>query len=199
VLSPTSEVFEELGRLVLTSPPPSPRALNAKVKRIARDFRLRATQAEVKLVRFVLNELAAQLDVVIAEAEEASPATPRKSRGSSESAAAATSTEGFLSSAEMQQRLSVKRQALSVAVKAGRLFAIVGPSGDNFYPSYYADPSLDRRVLEKVSKALGTLPAAAKHRFFTANSSALQGSALEALRNGRVSEVMAAAQAFLPR
>jgi hypothetical protein len=198
---------------------------------MARDLRLRATPAELNMVRFVLHELARQLDIACAEAEE-ELGKKRKSRArdqagdgrsakgrhggpsstpsetaftasvpdrSSESAATGMSTEGFMSSAELQQRLGVKRQALSVAVKAGRLFAIVGPSGDKFYPSYYADPSLDRRVLEKVSKALGTLPAAAKHRFFTTHSAALRGSALEALRNGRVADVMAVAQAFVPR
>lgn len=105
----------------------------------------------------------------------------------------------LISSGELQRALDVKRQALSGAVKAGRLFAIVGPSGDNYYPAYYADPSLDRRALEQVSKLLGSLPAASKHHFFTSHSTFLQASPLEALRQGRLAEVLAAAAGFAAR
>lgn len=105
----------------------------------------------------------------------------------------------LISSGELQRALDVKRQALSGAVKAGRLFAIVGPSGDNYYPAYYADPSLDRRALEQVSKLLGSLPAASKHHFFTSHSTLLQASPLEALRQGRLAEVLAAAAGFAAR
>ena len=105
----------------------------------------------------------------------------------------------LISSGELQRALNVKRQALSGAVKAGRLFAIVGPSGDNYYPAYYADPSLDRRALEQVSKLLGSLPAASKHHFFTSHSTLLQASPLEALRQGRLAEVLAAAAGFAAR
>lgn len=105
----------------------------------------------------------------------------------------------LISSGELQRALDVKRQALSGAVKAGRLFAIVGPSGDNYYPAYYADPSLDRRALEQVSKLLGSLPAASKHHFFTSHSTLLQASPLEALRQGRLAEVLAAAAGYAAR
>lgn len=105
----------------------------------------------------------------------------------------------LISSGELQRALNVKRQALSGAVKAGRLFAIVGPSGDNYYPAYYADPSLDRRALEQVSKLLGSLPAASKHHFFTSHSTLLQASPLEALRQGRLAEVLAAAAGYAAR
>jgi hypothetical protein len=105
----------------------------------------------------------------------------------------------FLGSAELQQALGVKRQALSGAVKSERLFAIVGPSGENHYPAYYADPTLDRRTLEQVSKVLGSLPAASKHHFFTSVSTQLQETPLDALRKGRKSEVLAAAAGFAQR
>lgn len=105
----------------------------------------------------------------------------------------------FLTSGELQGRLHIKRAAISGAVKAGRMFAVVGPSGDNFYPSYFADEGLDRRALEKVSKSLGTLPASSKHHFFTAKSTLLGTTPLEALRKGRVNDVLTAAAAFAER
>jgi hypothetical protein len=105
----------------------------------------------------------------------------------------------FLSSGELQDALQVKRQALSGAVKAKRLFAIVGPSGENYYPAYYADPTLERRALERVSKVLGSLPAPSKHHFFTSKSTLLQETPLEALRKGREAEVLVAAAGFAGR
>ena len=105
----------------------------------------------------------------------------------------------LISSGELQSALDVKRQAISGAVKAKRLFAIVGPSGENYYPAYYADPTLDRRTLEQVSKALGSLPAPSKHHFFTSKSTILQETPLDALRKGREAEVLAAAAGFAER
>ena len=105
----------------------------------------------------------------------------------------------FLTSGELQRLLEIKRASISGAVKAGRMFAVVGPSGDNYYPAYFADESLDRRALEKVSKTLGALPALSKHHFFTARSTLLGATPLEALRKGRVSDVLTAATAFAER
>lgn len=105
----------------------------------------------------------------------------------------------FLTSGELQGRLHIKRASISGAVKAGRMFALVGPSGENFYPAYFANEALDRRVLEKVSKSLGTLPASSKHHFFTSKSTLLEATPLEALRKGRVNDVISAAAAFAER
>jgi hypothetical protein len=51
----------------------------------------------------------------------------------------------FLTSGELQRLLDIKRASISGAVKTGRMFAVVGPSGDNYYPAYFADESLDRK------------------------------------------------------
>jgi len=105
----------------------------------------------------------------------------------------------LIGSGVLQRELNVQRQALSAAVKAGRLFAFVGPSGENYYPAFYADPTLDRRAVEKVSKALGELPAASKYYFFTEPFTALQDTPLGALRKGRLTEVLAAAASVVGR
>lgn len=128
-------------------------------------------------------------DALIAEASAKSNATVASRIAKGE----------FLTSGELQRRLDIKRASISGAVKASRMFAVVGPSGDNYYPAYFADESLDRRALEKVSKTLGELPALSKHHFFTARSTLLEATPLEALRKGRVSDVLTAAAAFAER
>jgi hypothetical protein len=103
----------------------------------------------------------------------------------------------YITSAELQEAWQVKRQAISNAVASGRIFAAVGPSGDNYYPAFYTDPSLDRRVVEKVTKVLGALPAASKYHFFTSTHASLGETPLDALRKGRVVEVLSAAAGFV--
>ena len=126
-------------------------------------------------------------------------AMTRAEQNAAATTAARIANHELISSGALQRALNVKRQAISAAVKAKRLFAIVGPSGENYYPAYYADPTLDRRTLEKVSKALGSLPAPLKHHFFTLKSTMLQETPLDALRKGRETEVLAAAAGFAER
>jgi hypothetical protein len=102
----------------------------------------------------------------------------------------------LINSAQLQERLGVSRQAISGAVKAGRLFVIIGPGGENFYPDFYADPKLDRRSLEKVIRELGSIPAWSKLSFLTSISVQLKARPLEALRAGRVDQVLRSARAF---
>lgn len=105
--------------------------------------------------------------------------------------------KALLPSSEFQAALNITRQSLSEAVRVGRMFALVGPSGENFYPAFFADASLDRRSVEKAAKALGTLPAASKYFFFTSKSMFLDSQTpLDALKKGQVAEVMQAAASF---
>lgn len=107
------------------------------------------------------------------------------------------SSERLLPGAAMRARLQVSPQALSAALKAKRMFVMQGPSGEYVYPAFFADSAYDRRVLEKVSKALGDLPGAAKWDFFMSPRVSLAGKTpLNALAKGKVDEVMAAADAF---
>jgi hypothetical protein len=105
----------------------------------------------------------------------------------------------LVTSGELQKLLGVNRQSLSEAVKRGRLFALLGPSGENYYPAFYGDSELNRRDIERVAKALGRLPPAAKLHFFTSTSTLLQDTPLAALRNGRLDEVLAAAAGYAER
>jgi hypothetical protein len=106
----------------------------------------------------------------------------------------------LLAPKEFQEALGISRQAINEAVKARRMFAFLGPAGEYYYPAFYADGDLHRRELEKVAKALGELPAASKYHFFTSKSTCLgSASPLQALRKGRLDEVLIAAAAFEQR
>jgi hypothetical protein len=106
----------------------------------------------------------------------------------------------LITAEELRDRLGITRRSISDAARTGRLFAIVGASGDNYYPAFYADKRYDRRALEKVSKALGTLPGAVKYHFFTSKSTYLRiKSPLEALEEGRLADVLIAAAGFAER
>lgn len=105
----------------------------------------------------------------------------------------------LISSVALQERLAVGKQAVSNAVKARRIFSFIGPSGHKYYPAFYASPDLDRDKVELVSKRLGDLPAASKYFFLTSESTWLGATPLEALRKGRVADVLAAAAGFAER
>jgi len=104
--------------------------------------------------------------------------------------------KALISSMQLWQALSLTRQAVSAATRSGRLF-VVEVDGDVYYPAFFADGSVDRSTLEKVSKQLGRLPGWTKWDFFTSARGSLGGiSALDALRKGKVDEVMRTAKAF---
>ena len=106
-------------------------------------------------------------------------------------------SHSLLSGPELRARLAVTPQALSAALKARRLFALRGASGEYVYPAFFADPRHDRHTLEKISKILGDLPGAAKWDFFTVPRLSLGGkSPLQALAKGKLDAVMAAARAY---
>lgn len=106
----------------------------------------------------------------------------------------------LLSSKELQDLLKISSQSISEAVQAGRLFALVGPSGENYYPAFFADEKYDRRSLEGVSQALGELPSAVKFHFFTSKFHSLGNmTPLNALAKGRLAETLVAVKAFVER
>lgn len=106
--------------------------------------------------------------------------------------------KGFLlTSANLCERRQISRQALSKAVKDGRVFWLDGPSGVQLYPEFFARPKSDRVAFEKVSRALGNIPGASKWQFFTTPKRSLEGiSPVEALDRGDTESVITAAVAF---
>lgn len=103
----------------------------------------------------------------------------------------------YISLEQLQAAWPVKRVTIIKAVATGRLFTVIGPLGEAYYPAFYSDSSLNRRMLQKVCKALGLLPAALKYHFFTSIFTSLGETPLEALRDGRVKEVLSTAAAYV--
>jgi hypothetical protein len=107
--------------------------------------------------------------------------------------------KAVIPSGKLTEALGISRQALSKAVQAQRIFAVeVG--GENFYPGFFADPAIERRRLERVSKVLGSLDGWQKWQFFTKPKASLGGvTPLEALKRGRYEQVETAAAGFAER
>lgn len=108
-------------------------------------------------------------------------------------------TKSVISSGELTEALGISRQALSKAVLANRIFAVeVG--GENYYPTFYADPDLDRKKLERISKILGELDGWSRWQFFTTPKASLEGlTPIQALKKGRYENVATAAAGFAER
>jgi hypothetical protein len=106
----------------------------------------------------------------------------------------------LLAPRQFQEALGISKQSINEAIKARRMFALMGPAGAFYYPAFYADGRFDRRSLEKVTKALGDVPAASKYFFFTSPSTLLgNATPLEALAKGRLDDVVTSAVAFSER
>jgi hypothetical protein len=103
----------------------------------------------------------------------------------------------LLTSAELQNALSMTRQALSFATREKRFFK-VEVDGQEYYPAFFTGSKVDRRVLEGISKELGALPGWTKWAFFTTRRDSLgRASALDALARGKEALVREIAQRFL--
>lgn len=109
--------------------------------------------------------------------------------------------EGRLMTADQfRQALGITRQAVSKAVDQLRMFSLDGPAGKQVYPGFFTDAQYDRRTLERVCQALGDLPGPSKWQFFTTGKASLHGrTPLEAIANGHIANVIAAATGFKER
>lgn len=102
-------------------------------------------------------------------------------------------------SGRLIQALGITRQALSKAVLARRLFSVEF-EGENYYPAFFADPTLERRSLERANKVLGPLNGWEKYIFYMTPKHSLQRlTPIQALRRGNVEAVVHAAHIFLNR
>jgi hypothetical protein len=100
---------------------------------------------------------------------------------------------------ELVKRLGGNRRWISSALKVSSLFSLQTPSGDNYFPAFYAASSIDRRAFSRVTKVLAGLPAASKYHFFLSKSFTLGMTPLEALAAGRVKETLTTAIGFATR
>lgn len=142
----------------------------------------------------------AESEVVVGYEHANAEVMSRLRRESAEALQRRIHSKELLPPKEFQEALGISRQSINEAVKARRMFALLGPSGEYYYPAFYADGDLHRRDVERVAKALGGIPAASKYHFFTNKSTYLGAlTPLQALKKGRLDEVLIAATAFEER
>jgi DNA-binding CsgD family transcriptional regulator len=105
----------------------------------------------------------------------------------------------LVTSKTLADKLGISPQAVTKARNEKRFFALdVG--GEDYYPGFYADPGLDRKVLEDITRVLGDLPGAEKLVFFRSALGSLGDlTPLAALRAGKRAPVERAAAAFAER
>jgi hypothetical protein len=178
---------------------PTDEQLDWIMRAAASDARARAAVADAELQAAIAHEVArATASPMVTEKSKADGTIFMKEFRAGSAAALLSRIERkeLLTSAELQDALKIRPQFINNAVKSNRLFALLGPSDEHYYPAFYVDPSLDRRAIEKVSKAMGSIPGAAKYNFFTEKSHMLGATPLEALRQGRVAEVLVAATVY---
>jgi hypothetical protein len=96
-------------------------------------------------------------------------------------------------------RLGGSHRWVNDALKAERIFSLQAPSGEDYFPSFFADSSYDRRALGRVSKVLALLPGPSKYYFFINKSFMLGMTPLKALSEGRVKDVLVCAAGFATR
>lgn len=96
-------------------------------------------------------------------------------------------------------RLGENHRWVNNALKAGRIFSLQGPTGLDYFPSFFADSTYDRRAIGRVSKVLALLPGPSKYFFLTNKSLMLGMTPLEALVEGRVKDVLVCASGFAVR
>ena len=102
----------------------------------------------------------------------------------------------LLSAQELRKVLGVTQAEIDDAVASNRLFAFEGPGGERYYPAFYAVAEMDRASLELVAQELLDLPAPSKYHFFVSKRTNLGETPLEALKRGRVDEVLRSASGF---
>ena len=102
----------------------------------------------------------------------------------------------LLSAGELRSALGITQAEIDNAVDSNRLFSFEAPGGEHYYPAFFAATDMDRASLELVAQELGGLPAASKYHFFVSKRTTLGETPLEALKRGRVDEVLRSASGF---
>jgi hypothetical protein len=105
----------------------------------------------------------------------------------------------LITGSELASRLDVSENALGTAIESGQLFSIPAPSGEPYFPAFFADEQYAKEDLRDVSQTLGRLPGPSKYHFLTSKSTRLGETPLEALASGRLAEVLVSAEAFRER
>lgn len=169
-----------------------------------RDLAARLQAASLELLRVSVRLEEAPDSAAAATSVPASAGTVARSPAALEETArrnrdALVRTGELLTSRALAEKLRISPQAITKARTDGRFFSLEVGGGD-YYPAFYADAGLDRKILEEVTRLLGDLPGAEKLAFFRSALGSLGDlTPLAALRAGKRQAVERAARAFAER
>jgi hypothetical protein len=99
----------------------------------------------------------------------------------------------LLTADEFCDVLEVDVDWLDDALDECRVFAITGPGGRSYYPAFYADQGVRREHVERVTRTLALLHPRSQYLFYTTVRTSLGETPLDALRAGRLDDVITAA------
>lgn len=102
-------------------------------------------------------------------------------------------TKELLTAVEFCEALKEDIDWLEDALGECRVFAIIGPGGLSYYPAFFADPVIRREHIERVTRMLALLHPHSQYLFYTAAKTSQGETPLDALRAGRLDEVITAA------
>ncbi|USX27267.1 hypothetical protein NHH73_02900 [Oxalobacteraceae bacterium OTU3CINTB1] len=102
----------------------------------------------------------------------------------------------LLTADEFCHAVGVDVDWLNGALHHGRVFALMAPNGESYYPAFYAEPGLDRADIERVVNVLSEIGPVSQFTFFYQAWTPLGTTPVDALRAGRVGEVMRTAIGF---
>lgn len=102
----------------------------------------------------------------------------------------------LLTAEEFCRVVAVDVDWLDDALCDGRVFAMTAPTGRLYYPAFYADVGLNRTDVESVVQVLSLIEPISRYTFFYRRWTPLGATPLEALRRGRLEEVMRMAAWF---
>jgi hypothetical protein len=122
-------------------------------------------------------------DAHMAEAQVRAAATVKRQIESKE----------LLTADEFCDVLEVDVDWLDDALEECRVFAITGPGGRSYYPAFYAEPGIKREHVELVTRTLALLHPRSQYLFYTTARTSLGETPLDALRAGRLDDVITAA------
>lgn len=108
-------------------------------------------------------------------------------------------TQAVVPASVLSANLGLSKDAIAAAVSSHRMYALP-VQGENYYPGYLLDLTLDKLSLERVCVVLGELAPWSQWHFWTAKNAALEGrTPLDSIRAGQVEQVLTSARGYAER
>lgn len=164
---------------------------------------LRVLLVELEKTVKLLQAATGEVPSASARTQASAAGTPAAKKNGAHSAWVLDTTEAMVNMGQLVPPTEFKdlmgwasRQAVWKAAESHRVFYLTYKA-ERYFPTFYCDPTYDRRHLEAVTRVLGNLPGGSKLQFFLRRKGSLGGDTpLQALAAGRVANVKDVAAAF---